>query len=728
MPDFLGLAHERSAEIRDFDGDSHRSAAYGAGRHGVACGSGAGGTDAWVLWLPIGVGAGAALYFELPFVIPFWAAMAAASLSALVLVWRMATGPGWLIAGAAIVLLVAGGMALGSGRTDRLAAPRITVELGPGVIVGRVLEMENSGDGSRRITLAPQYIEDLTTDQLPARVRLSVRQRAEEGAAPLRPGQTISIFGALLPPSGPAAPGAFDFARSAFFDRLGAVGYSLSAPRLEETQPPSNMAAGLQSAIADLRLGMATRIREALPGSSGGMAAALIVGDRSGITEEDLAALRGAGLAHLLAISGLHMALAAGLLFLSIRTVLALSERLALTRPIKKWAAVIALMGAFSYLILSGGSVSTQRAFIMIAVAFLAVLTDRLVLSMRTVAVAALIILALAPESVTRVGFQMSFAAVAALIALGEWLTPRLAVRLNEDGHTWWRKGGSYFASLSITSMIAGLTIAPFAAYHFNRFTNYEVAANLVAMPVMAFWVMPWGILAVLFMPLGLDGLALAPMGWGIDIILGTGHEVSNWPGAQFMVGAVAPWVLAIIALGGAWIVIWQKRWRWAGMVPIVIGFAMFFIASGPDVLIDGEARTFAVRGPGGQLQLLYPRREQYVQDSWLRRDGDRRSRSQVAGNFPCDAIRCTAELSNGWILSYAEEPQALINDCSHADVLITPMPVRITCEHPKIIIDYYTLQREGAHALTLGASDVEVRTAEQNRRGRPWALPIRED
>ncbi len=677
----------------------------------------------WILWLPMGLGAGAALYFELPIIVPFWGAMSVAALSALFLVWRLGRRPSWPILPSLALLLLASGMALGAGRTDRIAAPRITEELGPTVVMGRLVKVENIEGGTRRLTIAPRYIEDLAGADTPARVRLSVRQRPENGAAPLRPGQMVSVFATLLPPSGPAAPGAFDFARAAYFDQLGAVGYSLSAPRLEEQQSETSLGARLQISIAQLRFSMATRIREALPGSRGGVAAALIVGDRSGISEEDISAMRSSGLAHLLAISGLHMALVGGLLFLSIRTCLALREEWALTKPIKKWAAVAALMGAFAYLLLSGGSVSTQRAFIMIAVAFLAVLTDRPVLTMRTVAVAALIILTLAPESITQVGFQMSFAAVVALIALSEWLQPRLAAGLSDGASVWWRKGLAYFAGLSVTSLIAGLTIAPFAAYHFNRFSNYEVAANFVAMPVMAFWVMPWGIIAVLLMPLGLEGLALAPMGWGIDLILGTAHGVSSWPGAELAVASVAPWVLAVIALGGAWIAIWQRPWRWGGMVLIATGLIAFPFARGPDILIDAEARTFALRGSDGHLQLLHPRREQYVQDSWLRRDGDTRSRSEAAGEFPCDAIGCTAQLSNGMILSYASEPDALVEDCQLADVLIAPMPVRIACEHPHIVIDYYDLQREGAHALTLGPGTAEIRTAEEGRRGRPWAL-----
>ncbi len=672
----------------------------------------------WALWLPIGLGAGAALYFELPLEVPFWASVAVAAFAALVVAWRVGKSPIWIVSVAAAVLLVAAGFALGAGRTARVAAPMLVDDLGPVWVEGRVIRVENTDDGFRRITLSPTRIEDLNAATRPARIRVSVRQQGDE----IVPGQSVSMLAMLLPPSGPPAPGAFDFARKAYFNRLGAVGYSLTAPGLENSDAPQSLRTRIQGAVARVRHTMATRVRAALPGSRGGVAAALITGDRSGVAEADIRALRGSGLAHLLAISGLHMALVGGLLFFSIRMALTLHEKWALTKPIKKWAAVAALAGAFCYLVLSGGSVSTQRAFIMIAIAFLAILTDRPVLSMRTVAVAALAIIVLAPESVTQVGFQMSFAAVVMLIALSEWLQPRLAAGLREGGRSWWQRGLTYFAGLSVTSMAVGLTIAPFAAYHFNRFSNYEVAANLVAMPVMAFWVMPWGIITVFLMPLGLEGLALQPMGWGIDLILGTAHGVSSWPGAEATAAAVAPWVLAAIALGGAWIAIWQRPWRWAGTVLIVAGLAAFPLARGPDVLIQAAGETLAVRGGDGALALLYPRRARYEQEIWLRRDGDRRELSDARGTFPCDALGCTVRLSNGWLLSYAAEPEALIDDCQLADVLVTPVPVRIHCPRPRIIIDYYALREGGAHSLSFTDEGIDVRRAEDTRRGRPWS------
>jgi len=682
--------------------------------------------ERWILWAPMALGTGAALYFQLPFVVPFWASLAVAALAALLMVWRMERGPGWLIALAASALLIAGGFALGAGRTARVAAPMLTDEVGPTWVEGRVTRVEVTDDGFRRVTLAPARIEDLSAEEVPHNIRVTVRQRGEE----ILPGQSVEFLAMLLPPSGPAAPGAFDFARSAYFDGLGAVGYSLTAPTLDVEARAPGLGAQTEGAIARLRYAMSARVREALPGSKGGVAAALITGDRSGIAEDDITAMRGAGLAHLLAISGLHMALVGGLLFISIRMLLALREEWALTKPIKKWAAIIAMGGSFAYLILSGGSVSTQRAFIMISIAFLAVLASRPVLTMRTVAVAACTILILAPESVSQVGFQMSFAAVIALIALSEWLAPRLADGVLAGERGWVQRIATYLGGLIATSLIAGLTIAPFAAYHFNRFSNYEVAANLVAMPVMAFWVMPWGILAVLLMPFGLENLALQPMGWGIDVILGTAHGVSSWPGAEAAVVAVAPWVLAVIALGGAWIAIWRGRWRWAGLAFIAAGLAAFPLARGPDVLIQAEGETLAVRGGDGQLALLYPRRAQYEQELWLRRDGDRRDLRDAGGAFPCDAVGCTVPLPDGRLLAFAAEPQSLIDDCARADILVTPMPVRISCPHPTIVIDYYALRRGGAHSITFGEDGPVIARAEDARAGRPWAHPMapRED
>lgn len=673
----------------------------------------------WALWTPVALGAGIALSLQLPFVVPLWVPLLVAASAGFVFVLRANLIVTTL---AAVLFLVASGAVLAELRVRSVAAPMIADEVGPVWVTGRILRVEHHEDGARRITIAPLHVEDLSSGETPARVRLTVRT---QGGEELRPGDGVRLRGVLLPPSGPAMPGAFDFARNAFFHKLGAVGYAVSAPTAFDV-PRGGAIAQLSSTIGNWRYGLAARIRDALPDSRGGIAAALLTGDRSGIAEGDIAAMRTAGLAHLLAISGLHMMLVGGLLFFAARSALALHERWALTRPIKKWAAMFALSGSLFYLLLSGGAVSTQRAFVMIAIVFLAILVDRPALTLRNVAIAALVVLLLAPEAVLQVSFQMSFAAVIALIAMSEYLGPRLAEWRGGVFGSWPGRLAAYVGGLALSSLVAGLTIAPFAAYHFNRFSNFEVFANLIAMPLMAFWVMPWGIAAIFLMPLGLEDLALAPMGWGIDGILWAAHGVSTWPGAESAARAAPSYVLPLIALGGLWFAIWQRPWRVAGLVLVALGLFSFRLGDLPALIVDGEGQALAVRGSAGALELMNPRRAQFEQEIWLRRDGDTRAVRDAGGGFSCDQVGCVGALPTGEVVAFANNERSLIDDCRHADVLVTAMPVLISCERPRLVIDYYALRDGGAHAIYLHDGVWDVRRAEDTRRGRPWSNAAR--
>ena len=370
----------------------------------------------------------------------------------------------------------------------------------------------------REIVFVDTGVEDYQTliagldpDRTPARVRL--RLSARQGAA-AEIGAWVELRAVLRPPSPPVAPGAFDFQRHAYFQRLGGVGFAVTVAR--RTAPPGEVQASVfapwRLALAGLRIEIADRIRAALDGPAGAVAAALMTGDRRAIPAHVLADMRDSGLAHLLAISGLHVGLVAAILFFGLRAALALVPKVALRYPIKKWAAAAALVGAFGYVLISGASVSTQRAFLMVGVVLLAVMVDRTAISMRLVAWAALIVLAMAPESLLGPSFQMSFAAVVALVAAYEVLRRRLSAWRAEAGTL--RRAGLYLVGVGITTIVATAATAPFAVYHFNRFAEYGLAANLAAVPLTALWVMPWAMAAFCLMPAGLEAVALTPMGW----------------------------------------------------------------------------------------------------------------------------------------------------------------------------------------------------------------------
>ena len=279
-----------------------------------------------------------------------------------------------------------------------------------------------------------------------------------------------------------------------------------------------------------------------------------------------------------------------------------------------------AFAGTFVYLLLSGATVPTQRAFVMTGVVLLAIMLDRTSLSLRLIAWAALALLLLAPESLLGPSFQMSFAATTALVAGYELLRPTLV--------GWGARAGFafrpllYLACILLTSLIAALATAPFALYHFNRIADYGLAANLVAVPVTGLWVMPWGVLALLLMPLGLEQLALVPMALGIDAVTWIAHTIADLPGAVRLVPAMPTLALVLIAGGGLWLCLWRRRWRLAGLAGLVAGALVMAHHPTPDILVDGGAKLVAVRAPDGELRLSSHQRARFAGQTWLRRAG----------------------------------------------------------------------------------------------------------
>ncbi len=525
--------------------------------------------ERWPLFLPVGVGAGIAGYFALPREPSPWlgAAVCALALGLVLAAIRQAHGRrhiSWqplLLAGLAL-----GAVGLGFGaatfRTLAVEAPVLAFRLGPVTVSGQVIKVEPpalrtaSGGGlpkGPRLTLKRVRVSRLESAETPARVRIRMR-----GAADVVPGDWISAKAILLPPPSPSAPGAFDFPRHAFFQHLGAVGFAVG--RLEHIEPPAEGAApSFRLWLSKLRQKIYRRIVGSLKGTSGTVAAALMTGERGAIPADVLEAMRASGLAHLLAISGLHIGLVTGVLFFGIRGTLAAFPSVTLRFAIKKWAAIGALTGALAYLLVTGATVPTQRAFLMVALVLAAIVLDRTAISMRLVAWAALIVLLISPESLLGASFQMSFAAVIALVAAYE--LARAPFRRWRAREGWWRLPLLYLVGVGLTTLVASAATAPFVVYHFNRFAAFGLAANLVAVPITALWIMPWAVLGYLLMPLGLEGWALTPMGWGIEAMIAVARWVAGWPGAVVLLPAMPVWGLALVALGGLWLCLWQRRW-----------------------------------------------------------------------------------------------------------------------------------------------------------------------
>lgn len=673
-------------------------------------------TGRLALWAPVAIGAGAGAYFALKVEPPLWLGLLLIAASAAL--WRRA-GDRWRMWASALFFLSLG-FAAAECRSAVVKAPVISRELSPREVTGRLLSVEEAPD-SRRLLIAVSSIDRVETASLPRRIRVTWR-RKDFGVLP---GDMIRLRAGLSPPGAPVAPGAYDFARAAFFERIGAVGFVVSAPqRIEGAPRPlgARIAAGVERA----RLTLARRIFEKAHSEGGAIVAAVVTGKRGEISERAEAALRDAGLAHLLAISGLHMGLATGLIFFSLRLGLALVEPLALRYPIKKWAAAAALLSGFCYLLLSGGGWSARRAFIMSSIIFIAILADRRALSLRNVAVAATIILLMNPEAVLHPGFQMSFAAVTALIAAYEWASSRADPNRS---FSLFAKVKRYAVGLAATDTVAALATSPYSFFHFHRAALYGLAANVTSVPIMGFLVMPAAIGALILMPFGLDGFMWRVSAAGVEAILAISEKVASQPGAIATTGAWPVSALVILTLGGLWLCLQKALWRVGGLIALPVAFMLIADVTPPAIFVtdDGENAGVVIEEGEGAIALVNPRRDKFSARVWKEYaglDAERAETRKLKDVATCDALGCAMTLK-GKSVAFSENPMGLAEDCARADIVIALYPVdgSTWSDCRARLIDRRSAWMRGAHAVWIGNDgEIRIRTVNGIRGERPWS------
>ncbi len=559
-------------------------------------------------WVPVMLACGIGLYFALRLEPSMLAYMACGAL--VVLCAGSAT---WISSRAAPVFLacalIAGGVLIAGARAHSVAAPVLEYRFYGGV-EGRVIKVDRSHSDVPRLTLDQVWMERTPPARIPAKVRISLH--GTQGFIDPKPGMRVMTTANLSPPSPPSEPYGFDFQRRAWFDGLGAVGYA----RVPVLALPADGFSRFDLLIARTRSALSAGIQSRVSGDEGAFAVAILTGDRSAMSRETLQTLRDSNLAHLLAISGLHMALLTGFVFAAVRFLLALIPPLVLRISTKKIAAVIGLGAGAVYLALSGGNVATERAFVMVAVMLCAVLLDRRAITLRAVALAAVIILLLEPESLTEPGFQMSFAATTALVVIfralqdmpaGRWTPPRWAMPV---------------LTLVLSSAVAGAATAPIAAAHFNQIAQYGLLANVLTVPLMGALIIPAAVIAALLVPFGLEALALIPMQWGISWILAVAKWVASLDGAVWYVPAPGPGVLPLLAIGGVWVMAWQGRLRWGGVAPLAVALVLWSQVERPALLIAQSGGLVGVMTPDGRT-LNKAKGEGFVARSWLENDGD---------------------------------------------------------------------------------------------------------
>ena len=677
--------------------------------------------EQFFLWSPVCFGAGIAAYFALPVEPQLIVAFVPLALA---IILRLASTRGSLPSAILTGLLLAGlGFAVAKLRVETVRAPVLTKALRNAEITGTVTLVEVKYPRGQRLTIASPSIAGLAPEATPAVVR--VRTMSSQSKA--KPGDRVRLKANLSPPAKPALPGGFDYARTAWFDQVGAVGYAFAPPAIEAHADGGTLTAQYRRGIETLRQLIATRIRAVLPGETGEIALALITGERGGISAETNNAFKNSGLFHILSISGLHMVIMAGALFYSVRLLLAAIPFFALRLPIKKIAAAIGILGALGYLAISGGAFATVRSALMIVIIFGAVLIDRPALALRNVALAAFLILAVFPESLLDAGFQMSFAAVTALVAAHELLTRFLGT--NSRPHPVARVV-KFFGEIIASTLIASVAVAPFAAYNFHQSQQYAVLANMIAIPICNIIVMPAALGAMILMPFGLEWIALKPMAWGIEGMAWCANTVGALPGAVGHLPEIPTIAFALMLIGGLWLTLWRTRIRLVGAGLALLGLVATPWMPRPDVLVAQKGTLVAVRDASGKLSSLPAHGAKYDLERWLEYDGDGRSPrdAQAGGAFSCDAVGCIAHVK-GATVAVARHPAAVADDCLNADILILDDPKPADCAVPGTVIDVFDRWRNGAYALYLARDEaspeprVRLETVAAHRGERPWSV-----
>lgn len=644
-------------------------------------------------WVPVCLALGIGCYFGLvvePSLGQF-GLLGLGALACLLLARRLPEAVSPFAVGISLCLI---GFLIAGARAHSLSAPVLGWRY-YGAIEGRIVAMDRSGSDAVRITLDEVKLDRVPPARTPDRVRISLH--GPDGITP-EPGLRVMTTGHLSPPGGPVEPGGFDFQRHAWFAQLGAVGYT-RVP-LMGAAPATEGRAGL--AVFRLRMAASARVQAALPGDVGGFAAAITTGDRSAISQPALEALRASNLAHLLAISGLHMGLLSAVVFGALRLILAAIPHTGLNWPTKGIAAAGALIAAAGYLALSGGNVATERAFIMVAVALGALMLGRRALSLRAVAVAATIVLVLRPEALMGPGFQMSFAATTALVAVFGWLRGIEAEWLPK----WLRPVFGVFVS----SAVAGLATAPVAAAHFNAIAHYGLIANLASVPLMGVLVMPAAVVAVVLAPFGLEVLGLWVMGLGLRWILWVSETVAGWDGARGYVISPGPWVLPVLVLGFLLLVLWQGRGRWIG-VPLMAGaFVLWQGATRPDVLVAENGTLVGVMTAQGRA-LSKPKGAGFVARNWLENDGDGSSQKWAAGRWTAGTI----------VHVSGKRALAKVQGCEADQIIVASVAAGALKAQGCRVFDPEALRETGALALYAAKEGWRITTAREMAGTRPW-------
>lgn len=676
------------------------------------------------LWVPVAAGTGAVLSLNADREPSLWVAGALC----LILGAIAARLHGRHRAGFALALMAAavfaGFLAMGW-RTARVAAP-IVARTQVVALTAHVEQIDHRREGAR-LVLRVVSMERATPDQTPYRVRVTTRRPID-----LAPGVLVSLKARLLPPARAALPGGYDFARDAYFARIGAVGNVLGRIETRMAAEQPGWSVRFSAAVDRFRNALVARVVEKLPGDTGAIGAAMVAGKRDYLTPAARETIREAGVFHIITISGVQMTLVAGIFFVGFRRLMALWPGLALNYPIKKWAAALAIVGAVAYDIATGSRVGTERALVMTAIFLFAVIVDRPSISMRNLAIAAVFVLIVEPEAILGASFQLSFAAVAALVAVWEVRLAALnrareapalhtapsrwrAIARAVSHARWHGVGAALFATICATAATSS-----FMAANFHELSPYVLIGNPLTLAMIEFVAVPAALLGSVLYPLGLDGPVWIYLGLGVDLVMAIARVIAAAPAATVHLPAFAPWALPFLAMAVLSTVLWRTNLMRATAIPFA-AIGLIGAANGPawDVAIQANGETAAVRDGDGKLVMI-GRKSDFVAEQWLRADRDGRAPAAARGGA-CDKSGCVATLADGRTLALTHDANALAEDCSRADILVTSTFAPSGCAAP-LVIDRRTLMRDGATTLRFDGAHVIRRAARAAGEDRPWS------
>jgi competence protein ComEC len=668
------------------------------------------------LWSPVFLIAGIWTYFNLhseP------SAMAVAILAVVTLVLLIIGRRRDLVLIFALVLL---GFVAAKFRQEVVATPLLRAAVSESDISGYVADADNRGSSRRVLAIELDSATNVPDGELPRRVRISTY-----AAANILIGDYISMKARLTPLPMPVSPGEFDYGRVLYFQSIGAMGQGKSAPIIEARPVPYKFA--VRRFFHNMRSGMGARIIAVIPGPIGAFANAVITGERAAIPKEMNTSLQVSGLAHILSISGLHMSLVAGGVFWVVRAVLALFPFMALRYPIKKYAAVAALFIGLIYMLLADSGSATERSYIMIAVMFFAMLVDRPAVSMRNLAIAAVLILLVTPEESMGASFQMSFLAVMGLAAFFEYWNHRpvdVKQYAKSRGVRFANYVGKHMVGSLLTTIVAGGLSSIAAAYHFGRMAPYGTIANGLSLPVVGIFVMPPALASALLMPFGLEEWPLKVMEFGLKITMWISDVVASWPGANVLIAKPALNSIVVMVLGAAILCIGVGRFRFVGVASMAMGFFTMELGQRPQILIEERASNVAVLDRTGQYVFADRSKGKFAGEKWLQGNGEittMDAASKLEG-WTCAENMCFADV-NEKSVAYIHE-QAGEWTCPPVDIVIADFPLRYACREVPIRIDRFDVWRHGAFALTVVDDQVQMTNVKAEQGDRPWVFVSR--